>query len=75
MVIQKVIAVKDNYIVIRMSAGYLTQLGSSWSRERVCGRGGIRKNCGNLWKKVKSPRVGSSLLMLSRGTAVIFGCS
>jgi len=33
-----------------MVAGYLTQWGTSWPRERVCGRGGIRKNCGNLWK-------------------------
>jgi hypothetical protein len=57
MVVRKVIAVKGNYVVIRMSAGSLTQWDSSWSRERVCGRGGIRKNCGNLWKKVKSPRV------------------
>jgi hypothetical protein len=36
----------------RTSAG-LTQWGSSWRRERACGRGGIRKNCGNLWKKSK----------------------
>ena len=36
-----------------MGVGYLTQWGSSWPRERVCGRGGIRKNCGNLWKRQK----------------------
>jgi len=28
----------------------LRRWGTSWRRERVCGRGGIRKNCGNLWK-------------------------
>src|SRR6267378_2784302 len=42
--------VKDNLLVIRMDVAGLTQWGSSWPRERVCGRGGIRKNCGNLWK-------------------------
>jgi len=36
--------------VIRMDVAGLTQWGSSWGRERVCGRGWIRKNCGNLWK-------------------------
>jgi hypothetical protein len=40
--------VKDNLLVIRMDVAGLTQWGSSWSGERVCGRGGIRKNCGNL---------------------------
>src|SRR5712691_8792820 len=42
--------VKDNLLVIRMDVAGLTQWGSSWSRERVCGRGAIRQNCGNLWK-------------------------
>src|SRR6266849_4195406 len=42
--------VKDNYVVIRMDVSAGTQWGASWSRERVCGRGAIRKNCGNLWK-------------------------
>ncbi len=46
--------VKDNLLVIRMGVAGLTQWGSSWGRERVCGRGGIRKNCGNLWKNSKS---------------------
>src|SRR5713101_4079360 len=44
-------AVKDNLLVIRMDVAGLTQWGPSWRRERVCGRGGIRKNCGNLWKR------------------------
>jgi hypothetical protein len=47
---QRVPKINDNYIVIRKSVGYLTQWGSSWWMERVCGRGGIRMNCGNLWK-------------------------
>src|SRR5216683_2146454 len=47
-------AVKDNLLVIRMGVAGLTQWGSSWWMERVCGRGGIRKNCGNLWKSQKS---------------------
>jgi len=51
---QKVLEGKDNYVVIRMSVGYLTQWGSSWPRERVCGRGGIRKNCGNPWKNKRA---------------------
>ncbi len=53
--------VKDNLVVIRMDVAGLTQWGSSWPRERVCGRGGIRENCGNLWKSQKrhlSPRAG-----------------
>jgi hypothetical protein len=28
----------------------LRRRGTSWLRERGCGRGGIRKNYGNLWK-------------------------
>jgi hypothetical protein len=40
-------------LVILMDVAELTQWGSSWRRERVCGRGGIRKNCGNLWKSQK----------------------
>jgi hypothetical protein len=47
---QKVLTVKDNYVVIRMGVAGLTQWGPSWRRERVSGRGGIRKDCGNLWK-------------------------
>src|SRR5258708_4851711 len=43
--------VKDNLLVIRMDVAGSTQWGTSWGRERVCGRGGIRKNCGNLWKR------------------------
>jgi hypothetical protein len=31
----------------------LRQWGTSWPRERVCRTGGIRKNCGNLWKSQK----------------------
>ncbi len=45
--------VKNNYVVIRMDVAYLTQWGSSWWMERVCGRGGIQTNCGNLWKSQK----------------------
>src|SRR5438876_6879723 len=37
-----------------MDVDYLTQQGSSWRRERVCGRCAIRKNCGNLWKRQKA---------------------
>jgi hypothetical protein len=33
-----------------MGVANLRRWGSRWPRERVCGRGGIRKNCGNLWK-------------------------
>ena len=29
---------KDNLLVIRMDVAGLTQWGSSWPRERVCGR-------------------------------------
>ncbi len=42
-------AVKDNLLVIRMDVGYLTQWGSSWRRERVCGGVGFERiveNCG-----------------------------
>jgi hypothetical protein len=46
--------VKCNLLAIRIGVGYLTQRGASWRRERVCGRGGIRKNCGNLWKTRQS---------------------
>jgi|SRR5467141_2099745 len=45
--------VKDNLLVIRMDVAGLTQWGSSWPKERVCGRGEIRKNCGNLWNSKK----------------------
>ena len=34
----------------------LRRWGSSGRRERVCGRGGIRKNCGNLWKNQTPPQ-------------------
>src|SRR5437899_12989579 len=43
--------VKDNYVVIRMDVAGLTQWGSSWTSERVYGRGGIRENGGNVWKR------------------------
>src|ERR1700682_2088697 len=46
-------AVQDNLLVIRMGMAGLTQRGSSWPRERVCGRGRIRKDCGNVWKNQK----------------------
>jgi hypothetical protein len=41
--------------VIRMDVAGLTQWGSNWWREWVCGRGGIRRNCGNQWK-TETPR-------------------
>src|SRR5712664_248131 len=53
MVARWLMAVKDNLLVIRMDVAGLTQWGTSWRRERVCGRGGIRTNCGNLRKKSK----------------------
>ncbi len=43
--------VKDNLLVIRMGVAGLTQWGLSWARERLCGGGGIRKNCGKVWKR------------------------
>jgi len=43
-------------------AAGMTQCGSSWRRERVCGRGGIRKNCENLWKNQKLQEVNSPQL-------------
>ena len=52
--------VKNNLLAIRMDVAGLTQWGSSWRRERVCGRGGIRKNCGNLWKRQKPTGVSNS---------------
>jgi hypothetical protein len=33
-----------------MSVGCLTQAGASCPIQEVCGRGAIRKSCGNLWK-------------------------
>src|SRR6266487_3257721 len=51
--------VKDNLLVIRMDVAGLTQWGSSCPRERVYGRGGIRKSCGNLWKSQKPKEVNS----------------
>jgi hypothetical protein len=35
--------VKDNLLVIRIDVGYLTQWGTSWPRERVCGRVGFER--------------------------------
>jgi hypothetical protein len=35
--------VKDNLLVIRMSVARLTQWGSSWGRERACGRAGFER--------------------------------
>jgi hypothetical protein len=52
MVARELMLVKSNLLVIRMGVAGLTQWGSSWWGERVCGRGGVRKNCGNLWKGV-----------------------
>ncbi len=40
---QEVLAVKDNYVVIRMDLAGLTQWGSSWRRESVCGRAGFER--------------------------------
>src|SRR5260370_38159378 len=42
-----------------MDVAGLTQRGSSWPRERACGRGGIRKNCGKVWESRNHPRVES----------------
>jgi len=53
-VARELILVKNNLLVIRMGVAGLTQWSSSWRRERVCGRGGIRKNCGKLWKGHKT---------------------
>ncbi len=49
--------VKDNLLVILMDVAGLTQYGSSWTRERVCGRSAIRENCGNLWKSQRPKEV------------------
>jgi hypothetical protein len=35
--------VKNNLLVIRMDVAGLTQWGSSWRRERVCGRAGFER--------------------------------
>ena len=51
MVARWLMVVKDNLLVIRMGVAGLTQWGSSWGRERVCGRGGIRKSCGKVRKR------------------------
>src|SRR6266436_5253289 len=51
MVAQKLTLVDNNLLVIRMDVAGLTQRGSSCRRERVCGWGRIRKNCGKLWKR------------------------
>ena len=43
------IRVEDNLLVIRMDVAGLTQWGSSWRRERVCGGVGFERiveNCG-----------------------------
>jgi hypothetical protein len=37
-------AVKDNYVVIRMDVAAGTQWGSSWGIERACGRGAPGRN-------------------------------
>jgi hypothetical protein len=55
MVARELILVKDNLLAIRMGVAGLTQWGSSWRRERVCGRGGFERIveiCG----KGKGPR-------------------
>jgi hypothetical protein len=43
-------AVKDNYLVIRMTVSGRAQVCSSGTMERSCERGAIRMNCGNLWR-------------------------
>ncbi len=53
MVAGELTLVKNNLLVIRMDVAGLTQRGSSGPRERVCGRDGIRKSCGNPWKSEK----------------------
>src|SRR5712664_974947 len=65
MVPPELMLVNDNLLVIRMDVAGLTQWGSSWPRERACGRGGIRKNCGKVWKSEK-PRFSRSTEFASR---------
>jgi hypothetical protein len=59
MIARELMVVKDKLLVIRMGVAGLTQWGSSWRRERACGRGGpvkatgmqepqIRKICGKV---------------------------
>src|SRR5260370_34556181 len=48
--------VKDNLLVIRMDVAGLTQWGPSWPRGRVCGRGGVGEDWGNLWKSERPKR-------------------
>src|ERR1700682_5618584 len=64
-------AVKDNLLVIRMGVAGLTQWGSSWPRETVWESGGIRKNCGNLWKKQRPKEEGNAETQRSRGEVQI----
>ena len=68
--------VKDNLLVIRMNVAGLTQWESSWPGERVCGRGWIRKNCGNLWKAWDAGRVPGDQSVLQAGNleGVSFAC-
>ncbi len=56
-VARELMIVRDNLLVIRMDVAGLTQWGPSWPGERACGRGGIRKNCGNLWKNQRPQEV------------------
>lgn len=54
MLARKLMAVKNNYVVIRMDVAGETQWGASCEMERVCGRGGIRKICGKVLDRRKS---------------------
>src|SRR5882762_2531951 len=47
--------VKDNLLVIRMDVAGLTQWGTSWLRERVCGKGGFERIVEISEKKSKAP--------------------
>src|SRR6266700_6580107 len=58
-VARELMLVKDNLLVIRMIVAGLTQWGTSWPRERLCGRGVIRKNCGNPRKSQGTRKVES----------------
>ncbi len=62
--------------MIRMNVAGLTQWESSWPGERVCGRGWIRKNCGNLWKAWDAGRVPGDQSVLQAGNleGVSFAC-
>ncbi len=63
---RRLMPVKSNLLVIRMGVAGLTQWGSSWRRERACGRGGIRKNCGKVWKSKMWPMNGRDFTNTSK---------